>query len=147
MSTSKVHFSIQSSQVLAVRLYVGGQRRRIYLARVVPVHLGTHWCLASINTAQLQITYYDTLHGKNPACLETLRKYISKKSSYCTTTKWHCSTCEDVPRQTNNSDCGVFACRLAWCLANRSSFNLSRSDMVSIRRRIALELLLHKLLP
>ena len=31
---------------------------------LVPVHLGTHWCLASINTAQLQITYYDTLHGK-----------------------------------------------------------------------------------
>ena len=32
---------------------------------LVPVHLGTHWCLAGINIAQWKISYYDSLHGEN----------------------------------------------------------------------------------
>ena len=115
---------------------------------LVPVHLGAHWCLASISTADLQIVYYDSLHEPNPACLEALKLYILEKSSNCaSTTEWNCSTSQGVPQQTNNSDCGVFVCRIAQCLANKTSFNFSQCDMASIRREMVLELLLQKLLP
>jgi len=31
---------------------------------LIPVHLGSHWGLASMNTLQQHITYYDSMHGK-----------------------------------------------------------------------------------
>ena len=50
---------------------------------LVPVHLGAHWCLASISTADLQIVYYDSLHEPNPACLETLKSYFREIIQLC----------------------------------------------------------------
>lgn len=115
---------------------------------LVPVHLGIHWCLASINVEERKIKYYDSLHRENPACLERLREYVIEKSSDCTSTsEWCCSTCKDVPRQLNNSDCGVFVCKVARCLANESSFDFDQCDMANIRRQMVLELLQQKLLP
>lgn len=47
-------------------------RRRPQL--FVPVHLGTHWCLAVVNVAQQRFEYYDSLGHPNPACLTALRR-------------------------------------------------------------------------
>ena len=85
---------------------------------LVPVHLGNHWCLASIDIARLQITYYDSLHGRNPACLETLKSYILEKSVNFTATaavEWHCSTSQS--RQTVQTAVCSCACLLGVCLA------------------------------
>ena len=117
---------------------------------LVPVHLGTHWCLAAINIAEKQISYYDSLYGDNLDCLEMLRQYVIKKSSQClssTDSEWYFSTCKSVPQQTNNSDCGVFVCQIARCLATKTSFNFKQCDIPKIRRKMVLELLQQKLLP
>jgi sentrin-specific protease 1 len=37
---------------------------------IVPVHLGTHWCLAVINMRKKRVEYYDSLGGTNSFCRE-----------------------------------------------------------------------------
>ena len=49
---------------------------------LVPVHLpapppySDHWCLATIDMQRKVISYYDSMGGKNKACLEALAKYV-----------------------------------------------------------------------
>lgn len=40
---------------------------------LLPIHLGMHWCLATIDFNNKQIGYYDSLKGNNQKCLTTLR--------------------------------------------------------------------------
>ncbi len=40
---------------------------------LLPVHLGMHWCLASIDFNRQKISYYDSLRGSNRKCLQVLR--------------------------------------------------------------------------
>ena len=42
----------------------------------VPVHLGSHWCLATIDTKEKSVNYYDSNQGRNMACLDVLENYI-----------------------------------------------------------------------
>ena len=43
---------------------------------LVPVHLGMHWCLATVDLKEKQINYYDSMGGRNKQCLEVLLKYL-----------------------------------------------------------------------
>lgn len=40
---------------------------------LLPIHLGTHWCCATINFGKKQFQYYDSLRGSNAQCLSALR--------------------------------------------------------------------------
>ena len=112
-----------------------------------PIHLGMHWCLASVNPAKQQISYYDSLQGCNTACMRNLQRYIEQISlgTQYSDCKWDCSTCKDTPEQLNSSDCGVFVCALARCLAANQPFSFVQNDIPNIRKQIVLELLLAKL--
>ena len=46
---------------------------------LVPVHLGMHWCLATIDTDKKTITYYDSMGGNNTACLKCLAEYVKEE--------------------------------------------------------------------
>ena len=43
---------------------------------LVPVHLGMHWCLATIDMQRKAIVYYDSMGGRNKACLQALAEYV-----------------------------------------------------------------------
>ena len=43
---------------------------------LVPVHLGMHWCLATMDIKERAIKYYDSMRGNNTACLEALENYL-----------------------------------------------------------------------
>ena len=47
-----------------------------YSLILVPVHLGKHWCLATIDMNKKAITYYDSLGGDKTACVESLAEYL-----------------------------------------------------------------------
>ena len=53
---------------------------------LVPVHLpapppySDHWCLATIDMQRKVISYYDSMGGKNKACLEALTKYVQDET-------------------------------------------------------------------
>ena len=40
---------------------------------LIPVHMGMHWCLAAVDFDTKCVSYYDSLHGNNTACLQRLR--------------------------------------------------------------------------
>ncbi|KAB7498523.1 Sentrin-specific protease 1 [Armadillidium nasatum] len=44
---------------------------------IIPVHLGMHWCLATIDFRNKTINYYDSMHGNNNTCL-TIGKNFCK---------------------------------------------------------------------
>ena len=40
---------------------------------MLPIHKGTHWCLAIIDFEASELRYYDSLLGNNFGCLKKLR--------------------------------------------------------------------------
>ena len=68
-----------------------------------PVHLETHWCLATVNIPDGHISYYDSLGNDNQSCLENLEQYMLQKlrnTKFCST-KWHCVCHQNIPKQKN----------------------------------------------
>ena len=62
-------------------------------AMLVPVHLGMHWCLATIDMDTKSIVYYDSMGGNNKAALRGLANYLTeehrtKKSSELDLSGW-----------------------------------------------------------
>ena len=46
---------------------------------LVPIHLGNHWCLTTIDMQRKSITYYDSMGGTNHRCLQTLFTYVKEE--------------------------------------------------------------------
>ena len=113
-----------------------------------PIHLENHWCLATVNIPDCHISCYDSLVKDNHVCLENLEQYMSQKlrDTKLRSTKWHRVCHQNIPKQKNFSDCGVFMCMFARCLACQNSFDFSQEDIPSIRHHIVLELLSRKLI-
>ncbi|KAA0188975.1 hypothetical protein HAZT_HAZT000903 [Hyalella azteca] len=118
---------------------------------LVPVHLGMHWCLATIDTQQRVICYYDSMLGDNPQCLHELRKYLAdesmdKKKSAIDLSGWKYETPKDIPQQMNGSDCGMFACKFSEYLSRRKPITFTQDHMPYFRRRMVYEIVTNKLL-
>ena len=110
-----------------------------------PIHLSIHWCLVAVDVAEHCISYYDSLKKANPNCLKAIHNYLVQHSSNHSLS-WKQIHRSDIPEQLNSSDCGVFVCMYARCLSYASLLNFSQMEMSRIRRHVALELFLKKLL-
>lgn len=118
---------------------------------LLPIHLGLHWCMAAIDFRARSITYYDSLHGNNVGCLESLRNWIAEESrdklrEEFNFSGWTESCPKDIPAQHNSYDCGVFALAYAEHLSRDAPFSFSQSNMNYWRDRISYEILTGKLL-
>lgn len=119
---------------------------------LIPVHLGMHWCMAAIDIRSKSIAYYDSLHGRNLACLRALREWI--KGEFAERQGGHqfdfagwTELCpEDIPAQHNGHDCGVFALAFAEHLSRDAPFTFSQDDMSYWRDRISFEIIKGNLL-
>jgi sentrin-specific protease 1 len=67
-------------------------------------------------------------------------EHIDKKKSHFDTSGWQCLMPSSIPQQQNSSDCGVFACTFAERLSRNHAFDFGQDDMVSIRRRMILDI-------
>eukprot|EP00096_Caligus_rogercresseyi_P010084 TRINITY_DN3559_c0_g1_i1.p1 TRINITY_DN3559_c0_g1~~TRINITY_DN3559_c0_g1_i1.p1 ORF type:complete len:599 (-),score=196.91 TRINITY_DN3559_c0_g1_i1:114-1877(-) len=118
---------------------------------LIPVHLGVHWCLATVDFRKPGIYYYDSMGGNNAACLEALSKYLEeehkdkKKASYDTAgfTKL---IVKDMPQQMNGSDCGMFSCKTAEYVSRDVSLSFTQKDMPYFRKRMVYEIVSNNLL-
>ncbi|KAK8752270.1 hypothetical protein OTU49_017496 [Cherax quadricarinatus] len=112
---------------------------------LVPIHLGMHWCLATIDFRVKAIRYYDSMLGDNDACLESLLKYLEdehqdkKKTSY-DTSGWTLENVKDIPQQMNGSDCGMFACMFAEYLSRDGAITFDQQHMPYFRRKMVYEI-------
>ena len=117
---------------------------------LVPVHLEKHWCMAIIDMRANEIRYYDSLGATNYGCLRALENYLSEeymdKFRKPLPTKFNLTHMDNIPKQTNSSDCGVFACKYAECISRGAGMNFTQDDMSSIRKNMVHEILHKKLL-
>lgn len=109
---------------------------------LIPLHLGMHWTLISLNCKKRTISYYDSMSGgpinqkgetHQKAILSYLQKEHADKKKTPLPSDWTiCSVGQSVdvdlnnekmiPQQENGSDCGVFTCRFAEYISRRASF-------------------------
>jgi len=112
---------------------------------VVPVHLGSHWCLSVINFKEKKFEYYDSLGSPNPKCLEKLRGYVTSeyekyKGGEYDLSDWTDDMPDKIPHQHNGYDCGVFLCRFAECVGRGARFDFSQKDMAYFRHRMIMDI-------
>ena len=112
-----------------------------------PIHVGgNHWCMSCINFKKKRFEYYDSLGGQNVACLEYLRQYVQDEARLHSGVEeydfngWEVYTPKDIPRQLNEYDCGVFACKFADYLSDNLPLKFTQEDMPYFRRRMVVEI-------
>eukprot|EP00128_Syssomonas_multiformis_P015255 Colp12_sorted_trinity150504_noHs@5904 len=120
---------------------------------IVPIHMGSHWTLVRINFVEQRFEYYDSYFDRNVKCLQILRNYIQresldKKKVEYDLTGWtdHYPGEDELPRQHNTSDCGVFACQFAECVACDRKIRFTEDNMQDFRSLMAYEIMTAKLL-
>ena len=117
-----------------------------YSILLVPVHLGMHWCLATIDTEKKTITYYDGMGGNNRGCLEALTEYLkeehkTRKGTSMDMSNWSQVIAKQIPQQMNGSDCGMFTCKFAEYLSRRARISFTQQDMPYFRQRMIYEII------
>lgn len=112
----------------------------------VPVHVGgVHWCMAIIDFRHKTIRYYDSMISKNGAVLAMLADYLveegrDKKGTPFDMTGWVCESMTNIPRQNNQSDCGVFSCAFAETITRNRPIAFSQQNMPYVRMKMVLEI-------
>lgn len=112
---------------------------------LIPVHLGMHWCLATVDFRTKCVRYFDSMLSDNNKCLEALLKYLEdehqdKKSSPFDKTGWIAENVKDIPQQMNGSDCGMFACMFAEYLSRDADITFDQQHMPYFRRKMVYEI-------
>lgn len=118
---------------------------------LVPIHLDVHWCMATVDFRKRCITYYDSMLGDNPECLELLLEYIKaehldKKKIAYRTAAWKLECAKDIPEQMNGSDCGMFSCKFAEFKSRLAPLDFTQEDMPYFRQRMVYEIIKGELL-
>lgn len=114
---------------------------------LVPLHVhGNHWTLAVINNADKSIRYFDSMRSSRSSGsseLEILQKFLGIQSENLGQPPEQYEVIDncDCPQQANGSDCGVFMCAAAVCIAYKRSLSYSQREMPMLRKRMALTLI------
>ncbi|KAH9377653.1 hypothetical protein HPB48_000870 [Haemaphysalis longicornis] len=119
---------------------------------LVPLHCTLHWCLAAVDFRKRSIGYYDSLVSKGDKWqyLFHLQDHLGDESQgkKATTTEgddWTLGNAEDLPKQENTSDRGVFMCQYSECLSRDAPVAFGQQHMPYFRKCMVYEIL-HKAL-
>ena len=112
---------------------------------LIPIHLGNHWCLATVDPKARVIRYFDSKRNDNLPCLNTLDEYLReehrlRKLQLLAPGAFRLKHVKTAPQQKNNYDCGVFVCTTAEYLARGEDLSFSEADMPNIRKRMVEEI-------
>ena len=110
-----------------------------------PVHQEqhAHWSLVATDIPNEHIISYDSLNKENSTCLQVLKSHLQELSGQL---QFSVMQAENIPLQSNSYNCGVFVCLYSRCLAERSAFNFTQTDIAAFRNHMVLELLCKTLL-
>ncbi|KAH8386409.1 hypothetical protein KR093_000341, partial [Drosophila rubida] len=112
----------------------------------VPVHVGgVHWCMAIIHMRNKTIRYYDSMGKPNQMVLNALESYLreeslDKRKVPFDTSDFKIESVQNVPQQTNGSDCGVFSCMFAEYITRDQPLSFSQENMEYFRKKMVLEI-------
>lgn len=101
-----------------------------------------HWVLVVVQILQRRIVYYDSMDTDNfkyKLYTSTILNYLcakwqSTKSSAFESKEWAIILMEEIPKQKNDYDCGVFICMYADYILEDKNMNFSQSDMEKARQ-------------
>ncbi|XP_022698141.1 uncharacterized protein LOC111265595 [Varroa jacobsoni] len=106
---------------------------------------GEHWALAAFKKATKSIHYYDSLWRVTTqkreieinTKLSWIQYYINEHMQFVPRIR---KEQRGVPQQSNDTDCGIFVCKYAECLAFGMDMDFSQNEMTAIRQEMANEL-------
>ncbi|KAK4786905.1 hypothetical protein SAY86_010738 [Trapa natans] len=112
----------------------------------MPIHQKVHWCLAIINMKEQKFQYLDSLGGRNSYVLKILANYIvdevkDKNGEDLDVRSWDIEYVEDLPKQENSYDCGMFMIKYADFYSRGLGLCFNQEHMPYFRRRTAKEIL------
>ena len=110
---------------------------------LIPVHEEGHWTCGFLDFRKKIIGRCDPLGGQPASFFSNMRKYLDHEARATGVTLNVDAWTEQStggPMQTNNCDCGVFACQFANCLSLGQPPHFTQSNMPEYRRLMALEL-------
>ena len=118
---------------------------------LLPIHLGIHWCLATIDFRAKCICYFDSMKASNTKCLRLLAQYLPQESQdklkkSFSMDGWRYESLQDIPEQMNGSDCGVFACQYAEYTSRDARIDFTQEQMPYFRERMVYEIVSKELL-
>ncbi|KAE8746842.1 hypothetical protein FOCC_FOCC006401 [Frankliniella occidentalis] len=111
------------------------------------IFIPDHWCLCVIEPQAYEITYYDSLGGRNNHCLNRVLTYLStehgwkKRAGPFLFNKWKKNHASGIGSQPNSWDCGVFVCYYARMVAEGNTITDSIEWLTNRRRQMAKEIL------
>lgn len=118
------------------------EQHRINQILVVPINCKDHWILAFVNLDELKIVYYNSFKKYNELILSEVHddildfflKAYYKKTCIISLSQSFNYEIENLPKQTNLQDCGVFICRYAYCkLKNlKADFKQKHSNLIRL---------------
>ena len=102
---------------------------------IVPIETSSHWTVAIIHLGGKTIHYFDSLFYKlKPSpILYKLREFAERLFDTKLKTHFH----EDIPKQHNNYDCGVFLVKYVEHFLTEIPMSFTESDMPRFRAEIA----------
>jgi hypothetical protein len=107
---------------------------------IIPVKLPAHWALAAILPNEDVIRYYDGMGLKmRPQRIMERVLMLFKEIGFLKTGS--IEYMENIPKQYNGHDCGVFTCLYGRCLIQNKPMLFSESMMPEFRREIGIYLL------
>ena len=116
---------------------------------LVPVHLGCHWCMITIDVNKKECLFYDSMLVQRCEYVELIRQYLieehnNKKNRPLDVSGWTFDQSFDIPEQRNSWDCGVFSCMFAEFVTRglRLHKNIfTESDMEYFRVKMGVEII------
>ncbi|XP_026815956.1 uncharacterized protein LOC113555670 [Rhopalosiphum maidis] len=121
---------------------------------IIPTHVqGNHWAFTLVEIKKLKITYYDSIKSSTYQNeMTSLVTYLNeaydkhKKPGDKESVSWSLFY-GDCPSQTNDYDCGVFACTNARHAVLGKKVKYTQEDAPLLRHRITYEIIHDVLLP
>ncbi|CAF0925869.1 unnamed protein product, partial [Brachionus calyciflorus] len=118
---------------------------------LIPINMGNHWILATIENFKCKVTVYDSFKHNQNSVLDNLRFYLEMKyrEQYNVSLTPHRVFYQEqnIPLQTNTYDCGVFLCKFAYTKSlNSNSFNFLAREMDYYRKNILISIVLNKII-
>ena len=115
---------------------------------LIPIIFNQHWTLLSIDILSNEVTHLNSLNlqGKvNDDLIKVIFQFAKKITDLIDSNhkSWKFIDYLNLPQQTNDIDCGIFACTFAKYIACNGSFNFNfkQSDIHKLRSKMFNEIL------
>ncbi|KAI0223837.1 hypothetical protein L0F63_002271 [Massospora cicadina] len=125
---------------------------------LVPIHLGNHWTLVTIDFRHKLISYFDSLLGDPAQIIKLIVQFLNEASQDILKVPfnmdaWRIDVPKFIPAQSNSFDCGMFCIMFCKSVASPfyppevpATFPFGQADMRKLRLLISYEVITGKLL-